>query len=586
MKKAIPICFLLACCHTLALAQSEPFTLSVINTKPAGTANDYRLAHPYEVIYARDNHLYITEKVGRVVRVDPETGLRQIILDHRANTYLNISRDGSGAATGIGQDGMMGMAMHPNFGLGTGQDSIFIAYTRTAGNVRISRFRYNGGATPSLTGETVLVQGIPANNDHSSGRLIVGGDNKLYYTCGDLGYNQFSNKCSEIRSQTLPTAAEISANNFADYAGKVLRINMNGSIPSDNPLWAGVRSHIYTIGHRHPQGLVWQKYPSNGSAYPIMVPGGKLFSDEHGPRTDDEINIIQGGRNYGWPYIAGYLDDINYQYVNWSSSPSCSSTPYQETTIPAGATVDDESDHSSLANFQPPLTTMYKDCGSLPSTTCNANGSDWMRFATIAPSSIDFYHVDAGLGIPGWYPSLLVPTLRRGTLYRYKLNLTLDSVITDSIPYFHTQNRYRDIAMSPDGKKIYIVTDSIGSTSGPSGGGTSSLANRGAILEYTFTGTDLMSKDDPSHPDYVHKKYRVSVFPNPATQFITVQFERGLHKPIYYKLTDASGKLVVDDHTSRDEFNIMVGHLPKGVYMLRLYNGYRIEVRLEKIIIQ
>src|SRR5215212_9337833 len=169
MKRSFPLIAILLLTSYIALSQGEPFSLSVINTKPTGTTNDYRLAHPFEILYGRDNYLYITEKVGRVLRVDPSTGLRQIILDYRANTYLNITRDGSGAATGIGQDGMMGMALHPNFGLGTGQDSIFIAYTRSAGNLRISRFKYNGGASPSLTNETILVQGIPANNDHSSG---------------------------------------------------------------------------------------------------------------------------------------------------------------------------------------------------------------------------------------------------------------------------------------------------------------------------------------------------------------------------------------------------------------------------------
>jgi aldose sugar dehydrogenase len=209
-----------------------------------------------------------------------------------------------------------------------------------------------------------------------------------------------------------------------------------------------------------------------------------------------------------------------------------------------------------------------------------------MRFATIAPSSIDFYNVNSGLGIPGWYPSLLVPTLRRGTLYRYKLNATMDSVITDSIPYFHTNNRYRDIALSPDGKKIYLVTDSIGSTSGPSGSGTSALDNRGAIMEFTFTGVDLLEQNDPYRRQYVQRQYRVNVYPNPATQYITVQFEKGLHKPIYYKLTDVSGRLVLEDRTTKDQFNIMVDHLPKGMYMLKLYNGYRIEVKTEKIVIQ
>jgi PQQ-dependent dehydrogenase (s-GDH family) len=384
----------------------------------------------------------------------------------------------------------------------------------------------------------------------------------------------------------LPTASEISSNNFSDYAGKILRINMDGSIPSDNPLWASVRSHIYTIGHRNPQGLVWQKTATNGTVYPTMLAGGKLFSDEHGPRTDDEINIVTGGRNYGWPYIAGYNDNINYEYVNWSSSGSCGSTPYTESTIPAGATVTQESNYTGLANFQPPLTTMFAHCGSLPSSTCDADGTNWMRFATIAPSSLDFYNVNAGLGIPGWYPSLLVPTLRKGTLYRYKLSLTMDAVITDSIPYFTSTNRYRDIALSPDGKKIYLITDSIGSTSGPSGSGTSALTDRGAILEYSFTGTDLLTKEQQEAAARMEKQYRVSIFPNPTTSYVNVQFERGLHKPIRYMVVDAAGKMVMEHKTNKDAFTVSFNGLPKGVYMLKLYNGYGIEVKIEKIIVQ
>lgn len=585
MKKPLLLLLLAVIAFVTARSQGEPFTQSIINTKPAGTANDYRLAHPFEIVYARDTHLYITEKVGRVVRVNPATGIRQIILDHRASTYLSISRDGSGAATSIGQDGMMGMALHPNFGLGTGQDSIFIAYTRTAGNVRISRFRYNGGASPSLTNETVLINNIPANGDHSSGRLIVGGDNKLYYTCGDLGANQFSNRCSQLRSQTLPSAAEISAANYTNYAGKILRLNMDGSIPADNPLWGGVRSHVYSIGHRNPQGLVWQKGYTSGFVYPGDVPGGKLFSSEHGPRTDDEINIIQSGRNYGWPFISGFNDNINYEYVNWSSSPNCASTPYSESTIPAGATVTQESSYSSLPNFEPPMTSMFVNCGALPTTVCNAGGTDWMRFATVAPSSIDFYNVAWGLGIPNWYPSLLVPTLRKGTLYRYKLNAAMDAVITDSIPYFKSTNRYRDIALSPDGTKIYLVTDSIGSTSGPSGSGTSGLTDRGAIIEYTYTGANMLELERRlvNRPG---RRYNVSIFPNPATSYVTVQAESGSPKPIHYQFMNAAGKLIMEAEVMKDEFRIPVSHLAKGVYMLRLRNGYGIDITMEKIVVQ
>ena len=243
--------------------------------------------------------------------------------------------------------------------------------------------------------------------------------------------------------------------------------------------------------------MVTEKAATNGLTYPTPVAGGKLFNSEHGPRTDDEINLIESGKNYGWPYISGYLDNINYSYVIWASSGNCASTPYNENAIPAGALIRQETD-SVLTNFQPPLSTLYTVCNPLPLAVCNAGGTDWMKYPTIAPSSIDFYHVNNGMGVPGWYPSLLVPTLRKGVLYRYKLNAGMTGFDSDSIPYFKTNNRYRDIAISPNGQRIYLLTDSIGTTSGPSGTGTTNLDNPGAILEFHYTGTVLPLGDKVS----------------------------------------------------------------------------------------
>jgi PQQ-dependent dehydrogenase (s-GDH family) len=565
-------------------SQGEPFSLIEVNQKPANP-DKYRLAHPYEIIYGPDDHLYITEKVGRVVRVNPVTGLRRILLDHRASTFLTISRNGSGWATSIGQDGMMGMALHPAFGTGTGQDFVYVAYSYSSGNVRISRFTYTGGALPVLNSEQVLIQGIPASNDHSSGRLIFGADSLLYYSCGDRGFNQFGNRCNEILSQKLPSAANISAANYSRYSGKILRINRDGTIPSTNPFFAGVQSHIYTIGHRNPQGLVTQKSPTNGLTYPVPATGAKIFSSEHGPRTDDEINEIQSGKNYGWPYISGYLDNINYQYVIWATSGSCNSTPYNENAIPAGALIRQESD-SVLTNFQPPMSTMYTVCNPLPVAVCNAGGTDWMKYPTIAPSSVDFYPVSSGTAIPNWYPSLLVPTLRKGVLYRYKMNTTMDGFDTDSVPYFRTQNRYRDIAISRDGLKIYLITDSVGTTSGPSGSGTNTLVNPGAILEYSYAGTLLPLNDDSDKP-VIDRKQIIQVFPNPATQFIQIRFsDAAFIRPARYVLMDITGKRIMEGASAQKEFRINTQGIKSGVYLLKLYNGYGLEVRTEKVIIR
>ncbi|WP_336516204.1 PQQ-dependent sugar dehydrogenase [Pollutibacter soli] len=559
--------------------QGEPFSFTEINLKPANP-NKYRLAHPFEIIYGPDDHLYITEKVGRVVRVNPVTGLRQIILDHRASTFIT-----SHSSFSISQDGMMGMALHPAFGTGTSQDFIYIAYTYSAGNARISRFNYTGGASPVLNNETVLIQGIPANNDHSSGRLIFGADSLLYYSCGDLGANQFGNRCAEIRSQKLPSAANISSANYSRYSGKILRINRDGSIPSTNPYFAGVQSHIFTIGHRNSQGLVTQKAPTDGTQYPVPYPGGKIFNSEHGPRTDDEINEIIGGRNYGWPYIAGYLDNINYSYIIWATSANCASTGYTENAIPSGAMIRQESD-SVLTNFQPPMSTLYTVCNPLPLSKCNASGTDWMKYATIAPASIDYYANSNGLAIPDWYPSLLVPTLRRGVLYRYKMNATSSGFDSDSIPYFRTANRYRDIAISRDGLRIYIITDSVGTTSGPSGTGTTSLANPGAILEFMYTGT-LLPVDENKPGAKPVKKDGLRVFPNPASNFIQVQFADQLFsRHTRYILFDMSGRKIMEGTNTAKDFKINTRNIKSGVYLLKIHDGRGLEVASEKIMIQ
>lgn len=575
---------MLACVMPLfSNAQNEPFTFTELNLKPGGSAN-YRLAHPFEILYGPDNYLYISEKIGRILRVDTATGARKIILDYRSQVFLHITRNGSGAATGIGQDGMLGIALHPNFNQGSGQDSIYAAYSYSSGKIRISRFKFNGGINPSLSGETILINNIPASNDHSSGRLIIGADNKIYYSCGDGGSNQFGNRCNAIKSQDDPTASQIEAADYSNYAGKILRIDLNGNIPADNPVFNGVRSHVFSKGHRNPQGLVWEKSSSNGLDFPSPVTNGKLFSSEQGPRTDDEINIIEAGGNYGWPYIAGDLDNLNYQYINWSSSPACSSTSYTENTIPAGAVVLDENDAPTAlqANFKKPVMNLFTTCGSQAASACDAGGTNWMKFSTIAPSSIDYYHVQGGASIPGWYPSLLVPTLKKGTLYRVKLNASHDAPVTDTIPYFATYNRYRDIAVSPDGLKIYIVTDSIGSTSGPSGAGTSTLTNRGAILVFQYNTALLDLSNDRIKRVQQNK---TSIYPNPACEYVKVELDKTIRKPVNYFIYDVRGVLLKKGASNQPTFTIPVNHLHPGVYILKISDAHDLEQISRKIIV-
>jgi PQQ-dependent dehydrogenase (s-GDH family) len=318
-----------------------------------------------------------------------------------------------------------------------------------------------------------LITGLPASQDHNSGKLVIGPDEKLYYSIGDQGNNQFDNVCRPILAQVLPTQAEIDAADWSHYPGKVLRMNLDGSIPEDNPLLEGVQSHVFTYGHRNVQGLV-------------MSDAGILYGTEHGPKTDDEINIHEAGMNYGWPHIAGYQDNQAYVYANWSEAENCERLGFSDYEIPAGVPQQEESEWSH-DDFVPPLQTFgtVEDAYDFHSPQCAPQ--EWICWPTIAPTGIAFYDAQEE-GVPGWGNSLLVTALKMGAVYRIELGEDGSSVIEEAVPYFKTTNRYRDVEVAPDRRTFYVITDSRNWTLGPDGIPTDVLENPGTILEFTFSG--------------------------------------------------------------------------------------------------
>ncbi|MEO8681260.1 MAG: glucose/sorbosone family PQQ-dependent dehydrogenase [Vicinamibacterales bacterium] len=451
---------LLLACGTLVFAQNprnqhhvgpEAFDRRVVTTG---------LDNPWEVAWGPDNHLWVTERTGfRVTRIDPASGSKRValVLDDAYQTSV--------------QDGLMGLAFHPDFLRGKHLDYVYLAYTYDADpgagvtrRMRVRRFTYDA-PREALTAPTDVLTGLPAHDDHGGGRLAIGADGKLYLTRGDQGANFLANYCNVNHAQDLPTRAQIQARDWSNYQGKILRINLDGSIPEDNPVLAGVRSHIYTYGHRNPQGLA-------------VGPTGLLYASEHGPSTDDEVNLITAGKNYGWPRVAGFRDDQAYVWANWSASSPvpCPTLKFNTRVIPASVPQVSETSWEHR-DFAPPLATFF----TVPANYDFATDGN----ATIAPAGIALYTASA---IPGWANSILVTGMRTGAVYRLKLAADGKSVTGAPVEYFKANDRYRDIEISPDGRRVFLVADSFGTTADDQGQRTEALANPGALVEFTYSG--------------------------------------------------------------------------------------------------
>jgi PQQ-dependent dehydrogenase (s-GDH family) len=456
-RPAVTACLLLPALAAAQVAPSPNVNPRAVWSTPPETFTARVVASgledPWEVAWGPDGWLWITERVGkRVVRVNPADGTRKVAVE--IDEVLQT----------LAQDGLQGMALHPE--LARGSDYVYVMYTYDADagpdtlrRAKIRRYTYDK-ESERLRDPVDLLTGIPHGPDHGASRVALGPDGKLYASTGDQGSNFLAYYCAPIRSQELPTAADVRARSWAGYEGKILRIGLDGAIPDDNPVLDGVRSHVFSYGHRNPQGMAFG-------------PDGRLYASEHGQDTDDEVNRIEAGRNYGWPLIAGYKDDQYYTYANWSASAPtpCASLDYGR-DIPSTVPRTKESD-VSIADFTAPLKTFF----TVPGT----HDTRALGNATAALAGLDVYTSPA---IPGWNPSILVAGMMSGTIFRVPLTGGEEPPLT----YFKAQDRYRDLAIAPDGRRIYAVTDVDGRVLTAGGEPTAALAHSGALLEFTYTG--------------------------------------------------------------------------------------------------
>ncbi|MEP6512922.1 MAG: PQQ-dependent sugar dehydrogenase [Parafilimonas sp.] len=311
----------------------------------------HNLSYPWEILWGPDNFIWFTERPGKISRVNPANG--------SVTPLLQISEVKS-----RGEGGLLGMALHPDF---THHPYIYAAYDYEKDGdykEKIVRYTYNG---KKLINPIILLDNINAGGIHNGCRLLISSDLKLFITTGETGNQSYAQNINAVN-------------------GKILRINLDGTIPADNPF---PNNPVWSYGHRNAQGLVFVN--------------GSLFSSEHGPDSDDEINLIEKGRNYGWPTVKGFCNN------------------------------DDEKTFCNAHNVKEPL---------------------YAWTPTLAVCGLDYYNKDL---IPEWKNSLLLCTLKGSKLVQLKLNSSHSAIVSVTEFFSGEYGRMRDICISPDGK-VYLCT--------------------------------------------------------------------------------------------------------------------------------
>ncbi len=315
---------------------------------------------PWEIKWGPDDFLWITERSGLVSRINVETGEKHVI--------LNIES----VVTTESESGLLGMEFHPDF---ENNQVLFLVYTYYQGwqiKERLVAYTYNSNLD-ILENEQILLNNINGYSTHIGCRLHVLSDYTMLMSTGD--------------AQDQSASQDITA-----LTGKILRIDISddnfGGIPIDNPI---NDSYVWSWGHRNAQGIE-------------VAPNGIIYSSEHGPQNDDELNILQPDRNYGWPNVNGFCDGFSEQAF------------------------------------------------------CNENNVVEPLIAwtpTIAPSDIIWYDHPS---IPEFQNTLLMTVLKDKMLVRFEFSEDGLSLLSATEFFNYEWGRLRDICISPDGK-IYLATN-------------------------------------------------------------------------------------------------------------------------------
>jgi len=325
------------------------------------------LEHPWSMVFLPDDRALVTERPGRLRIIDADGRL------------LEDPIAGTPPVHAVSQGGLMGLALHPDYA-DNGWIYLTLAHgTDSASATRLVRGRVSDG---HWIDQEVLFTAQPLKDTpvHYGARMTFLPDGTLLLSTGDgFDYREHAQRLDS-------------------HLGKVIRLNDDGSVPSDNPFIGrgDALPEIFSYGHRNPQGLV-------------VEPGsGRIWLHEHGPRGGDELNLLVAGGNYGWP-IATHGVDYSGARV----------TPYQ--TRPG--------------MIEPII--------------------DWTP--SIAPAGMSRY---VGSMYPEWQGDLLVASLVEKTIRRIKLDG--ERVVSDIPLGLGIERRLRDVHVGPDGALYLLVDEKSG----------------------------------------------------------------------------------------------------------------------------
>ncbi len=324
------------------------------------------LEHPWSLAFLPDGRMLVTERPGRM-RIVARNGQLSPALGGVPRVYAQS------------QAGLMDVLLARDFDR---THTIFVCYAEPfdfGGRIAVLRARLVDDETPKLDAVTTIFrQKGPVSRGLNIGcRMVQASDGNLFVTLGD-------HFAPSDLAQTLD-----------NHIGKIVRITPDGTAPSDNPFVgkAGALAEIWAYGLRNAEGLAFN--PADG----------KLWEQEHGPRGGDEINIIEKGRNYGWPLVSYGVN-------------------YNGTAVGNGK--------ATMEGVTDPL---------------------WHWTPSIAPSGMAFYTGDL---IPAWKGSLFNGALKFELLSR--LELKSDKVVKEERLLQNLHERIRDVRQGPDGA-LYLLTD-------------------------------------------------------------------------------------------------------------------------------